>query len=128
MGKKAIVCVDDDRTVLKTLEEQLERIFGGKYVYEVAESGAEALELIADLVEEGYAPVTVISDWSMPGMKGDEFLAHLHSKYDDIVKVLLTGQAPEDAIKRAYDAAKLDHYIQKPWKMEDLKKRLSHLI
>ena len=127
MKKQAIICVDDDKAVLETLEEQLERIFGDKYIYEVAESGREALDLIQDLVNEGYAPVTVISDWSMPGMKGDEFLTELHDSYEGVVKILLSGQAPEEAIDRAYKFAKLDHYIQKPWKMDDLRKKLSGL-
>jgi len=127
MKKQAIICVDDDKAVLETLEEQLERLFGDKYIYEVAESGQEALDLIEDLVSEGYAPVTVISDWSMPGMKGDEFLTQLHGRYDGVVKILLSGQAPEEAIERAYKFAKLDHYIQKPWKMDDLKKKLGSI-
>ena len=127
MRKKVIICVDDDKTVLETLEEQLERIFGDKYLYEVAESASEALELIDDLADEGYAPITVISDWSMPGMKGDELLTDINEHYPGTVKILLSGQAPEEAVERAYKFANIDHYMQKPWKMDDLQKKLSSI-
>jgi len=46
MSKRAIVCVDDEPTVLLSWD-QLSRILGADYSIEVAESGEEALSLFA---------------------------------------------------------------------------------
>ena len=56
----------------------------------------------------------------MPGMKGDEFLIKVHQKFPGIVKVLLTGQANQDAIRRAESEAELFAVIHKPWNGSDL--------
>jgi len=56
----------------------------------------------------------------MPGIKGDEFLVQVHKKYPGIVKVMLTGQANDEAIKRARDEANLFSFIPKPWNEEEL--------
>jgi len=127
--KKAILCVDDEKTILDTLTHQLRELFGEQYAYEKAESGDEALEILEELNEDGTSAVLVISDWLMPGMKGDEFLIKVKHDFDfmGVKKILLTGHAPKDAVERAYTDAGLDHYIQKPWKKEDLKKKLNYL-
>jgi len=67
-------------------------------LYEVAENADEAWEVIEELVEEECDILIVVSAWLMPGIKGDEFLIALHKKYPNIVKVMLTGQADQDAI------------------------------
>jgi len=56
----------------------------------------------------------------MPGVKGDEFLIRGHQKFPSIVKLLLTGQANEDAIKRAENEAGLFAVIHKPWSDTEL--------
>jgi len=124
MTKLAIICVDDDRSVLRTLEEQLERLFGNKYIYEVSETADEAIELIDELLSEGFETITVISDWAMPGMKGDDFMIHLQQYNKGIIKVLLSGQVSEEGLRKAKDIGKIDHFIQKPWKYEDLRNKL----
>ena len=125
--KKAILCVDDEKTILDTLSHQLHDLFGDKYTYEKAESGDEALEILEELNEGGFNTILVISDWLMPGMKGDEFLVKVNDDFKGIVKILLTGHAPKTAVERAFADADLDHYIQKPWRIEDLTKKLDCL-
>ncbi|MBF0243558.1 MAG: response regulator, partial [Desulfamplus sp.] len=53
MPQKAFLCVDDEQTVLRSLKEQLKRKFGNKYIYEMAESPVEALEVIEELYGGG---------------------------------------------------------------------------
>lgn len=118
--KKAIICIDDEKTILNSLKGQLKRNFGKDYVYEFSEVPEEALELIDELVKEGTKVLIIVSDWLMPGMKGDEFLIEVHKKYPQIVKVMLTGQADGDAVKRAQDEANLYRCIAKPWSEEML--------
>lgn len=122
--KRAILCVDDEKIVLDSLQEQLQVAFGNKFQYEIAESVDEAWEVIDDLIDEGYEMVLIISDWLMPRVKGDKFLIDVHEKYPKTVTVMLTGQADPEAIQNAYDNANLYAYIKKPWKEDDLIKKV----
>ena len=120
MSDKMILCIDDEKTILDSLKAQLYKSFGNEYMYEFAESANEAMEVIEEVEEDGIKVMVVVSDWLMPGMKGDEFLINLHQKFPHIVKVLLTGQADKSAIQRAKDQANLHKCLAKPWTESDL--------
>jgi len=120
MIQKAILCVDDEKIVLMSLRDQLRNYFGDRYIYEFAESADEALEVIEELNQDEVKILIIVSDWLMPNMKGDEFLIKVHQQFPDIVTVLLTGQADEDAIERTRQYANLHRYIPKPWDEETL--------
>ncbi|MEL6249416.1 MAG: response regulator [Cyanobacteria bacterium J06648_16] len=120
MSTLVILCVDDEPIIRDSLLQQLKGAFRGDYECETAADASEALEIIEDVVEEGSDLVVIVSDWLMPGMKGDEFLVQVHQKHPNVVKILLTGQADETAIARAQAEAALHAYLPKPWKKEDL--------
>lgn len=120
--KKAIVCVDDESIILDSLGEQIENLFGNQFMYEYAENAEEGMEVLEELTEEGVQVLVIVSDWLMPGKKGDEFLIEVHKKFPRIVKVMLTGQADESAIENARKNADLFAYIHKPWTAEQLEK------
>jgi len=120
--KKAIVCVDDESIILESLGEQIKNIFGDEYLYETAENAEEGLEVIEELTDENIDVLVIVSDWLMPGLKGDEFLIKVHKIFPNIVKVMLTGQADESAIQNAINNAGLHAYISKPWTADDLEK------
>ena len=120
MSETAILCVDDEVSVLKVLKEQLKRLFGNRYVYEMAQNAEEAWGVIDQLEKDGDSILIIVSDWLMPGVKGDEFLAQVHGRFPQITTVMLTGQADEEAIERATQQANLYACIQKPWTEEDL--------
>ncbi|MCU0542296.1 MAG: response regulator [Oscillatoriaceae cyanobacterium Prado104] len=120
MSEKAILCVDDEEVILESLKEQLKRRFGNQYLYEVAESAGEAWEIIEELHADDVKVLVIVSDWLMPDMKGDEFLIEVHQKFPQIVTVMLTGQADEDAVDRAKEQANLHCCLRKPWSEEEL--------
>lgn len=120
MTGKAILCVDDERIVLKSLTAQLATHFGDEFLYEIAESAADAFEVIEELREDGLQLLVIVSDWLMPGVKGDEFLIKVHQQFPHIVKVMLTGQADEQAIERARQEANLLACLYKPWDEKEL--------
>lgn len=131
MSKPVILFVDDEILVLNSLKIQLKNEFGDTYLYEVAESADEALEVIEEL-EKSITPIlAIVSDWLMPGIKGDEFLIHVHQRYPHIIKVLLTGQADDAIVERAKREANLHSCLHKPWKgrelIETIKSGLSNL-
>ena len=119
MNKPVILCVDDEPDILNTLKIQLKNEFKNDYFYELAESGDEALDLLKDFQEEVQV-IVVISDWLMPGIKGDELLIKVHQKYPKIIKVMLTGQADAAALQRAVQQADLYCCLDKPWNSKEL--------
>ncbi len=122
--KKVILCVDDESIVLDSLRLELEHCLGQDFQYEFAQNAEEGLELIEELYEEGKNIPLVISDWLMPGMKGDEFLIELHKRHPEIHKIILSGQADDPAIERLYKQVNLQEFISKPWTSNSLAKSL----
>ena len=120
MSKPVILCVDDERMVLHSLRTQLAAAFGDAYIYEGAEDAEEALDVISELYDEESHVILIISDWLMPGIKGDELLIRIHKKYPNVIKIMLTGQADEVAIDRAQKQANLHCCLSKPWLESDL--------
>lgn len=124
MTKAFILCVDDDRTILMSLRAQLKHIYGSRFAYEVAESGHEAWEVIRQIYDNGHHIVAIISDWLMPGIKGDEFLIQVHQEFPDITKIMLTGQADSGAVRRAEQFANLACCVGKPWDIKEIIKAI----
>ncbi len=123
----AIICVDDETAILDSLKDQLKRQCPGCTI-EMAESGEEALELLAELHHENSPVALVISDQIMPGMKGDQLLTQIHQKYPNVLKILLTGQASPEAVVNAVNQANLYRYIAKPWEEADLSLTVSEAL
>ncbi|KAI9130320.1 response regulator [Acaryochloris sp. CCMEE 5410] len=120
MPESAIVCVDDEVAILQVIKEQFVRLFGREYIFETAQSAEEAWEVLNELDDENINVLIVISDWLMPNIPGDEFLAQVHTKFPKAIKIMLTGQADDEAIQRAEEQANLFTCIQKPWQEREL--------
>lgn len=124
----AILCVDDEKVVLDSLQQQLRHGLDNEYTCEIAESVSEAWEVIEELTEEGYGIIMVISDWLMPVVKGDKFLVEVHQKYPETATILLSGQADQSAVDNAVTNAKLFAYVKKPWQPDELIKIVRQAI
>ncbi len=120
MENSAILCVDDEAVILRSLRDQINKYFGNQHLCEIAESVEEAWEVIDELNEEDVKILIIISDWLMPGVKGDEFLIELNRRFPKIVTVLLSGQVDESAVDRIYKNTPLHAYLAKPWNEEEL--------
>ena len=86
-----ILCVDDDSTVLNALRSMFATHFGSELEVEFAESGDEALEIEADMRSQGREIGLVLSDFIMPGMRGDELLVGLDLADRDGTRVLVSS-------------------------------------
>ncbi|MCX7041278.1 MAG: response regulator [Gammaproteobacteria bacterium] len=115
MEKGVLLCVDDEIIVLTALKDQLRRAFGSDFHIDGAESAEEALELLDELALDGHTLLVIVSDWLMPGMKGDEFLIKAHERFPSVVKIMLSGQAESAAVDRARREADLHDFLSKPW-------------
>ncbi len=114
MDKNLILCVDDEKSILDTLRALLRRAFKN-YSLKFAESAEEALMLLEDHPENDFDKLVVISDWLMPGMRGDEFLVKVHHRYPNSLKIILSGLIDQSGIKKATEEANVYELVAKPW-------------
>ena len=118
--KQAIICVDDEDIILEALKDQLGPFFENHFLIETSTTAEEALEIYDELIQNDYEVPVVISDYLMPGMRGDEFLIKIHERNPNILKILLTGHANIEGITNAINNANLYRFIPKPWDRDDL--------
>lgn len=118
--KKAIVCVDDEAIIVLSLKQELQNRLGDEYIYESAMSAEEALQVIEELSGDDVCVILVISDWLMPGIKGDEFLLRLKKTHPEIKSIMITGQADDATVERTLGEAGANAVLRKPWSTEDL--------
>lgn len=120
LRREALLCVDDEAIILMSMKQELKRRFGGRFLVETALDASEATAVIDDLEARGISTALVISDWFMPGVRGDQFLVELHARRPEVKSILITGHADEAAVERARREASLGAVLRKPWRSEEL--------
>ncbi len=115
MAKPAILTVDDDPAVSKAITRDLRRQYGEQYQVIPASSGAEALDLLAQLALRNRPVALIASDQRMPAMTGVEFLARSRTHAPTAKTLLVTAYADTDVAIRAINDIGLDYYLLKPW-------------
>lgn len=128
MVKEAIVCVDDESIILMAMKAELRIAFGDKYIYEQATNARTGLEIIKDLADEGITVNLIITDYLMPGIKGDEFLLKVKELYPGIVSIMMTGHADEDVVDKLKKNGVICRLLRKPWHAHELKKAVTSCI
>lgn len=109
-----ILCVDDERNVLKALE----RIFmDDDYDIVLAGSGDEGLKVM----EESGPFQVVISDYRMPVMNGVDFLKGVYDRWPETVRIVLSGYADAGAIVAAINEGHIYRFIPKPWNDDEMR-------
>lgn len=83
-------------------------------------SAEQGLDAIARLKDEGIEIVLVISDWLMPGMRGDEFLKQIHAVSPLVKLVMMSGHADRSQMEELAAEAKLFAFMSKPFKSAQL--------
>jgi two-component system, NtrC family, sensor kinase len=117
-----ILCVDDERNVLRSLE----RIFlDDDYEIVLANSGEEGLQVLA---EDGDTFQVIISDYRMPVMTGVEFLKAVYEKWPDTVRIVLSGYADASAIVAAINEGHIYKFIPKPWNDDELRVTIQNCL
>ena len=113
--RPAILAVDDEPAVLAAVARDLRRGFGERFRVLRAPSGAEGLEVLAELRRRGEQVAMLIADQRMPGMAGTEYLVQARKLVPDAKRVLLTAYADTEAAIAAINEVALDYYLLKPW-------------
>jgi thioredoxin reductase (NADPH) len=115
MAKPAILVVDDDVQVLRAIDRDLRRKYGGAYRVVRSDSADAALDALRQLKLRNEPVALLLSDQRMPRVTGVEFLEQAMTIYPDTKRALLTAYADIDAAIRAINTVKIDYYLMKPW-------------
>lgn len=100
-----VLFVDDERRVLDGLERMLFHL--DDWEVTCVESGTEAL---AELAEESFS--VIVTDMRMPGMDGATLLRKVHDQFPDVIRIVLSGHAEEEAALRVVPVA--HQFLSKP--------------
>ena len=121
MAKIVILCVDDQREVLDSIERDLQP-FAEAFRIEAAESAEEASVIVGEVLRKGDRLGLVLADHLMPGTTGVDLLVAMAEQPSTRAarKVLVTAHAGLEDTVKAVNEADLDHYIAKPWTQEQL--------
>jgi thioredoxin reductase (NADPH) len=115
MPKPVIFSVDDDPAVLSAIVRDLRRRYAEQYRILRADSGAKALEALAELRQRNETVALFLVDQRMPQMNGVEFLAEAIPFYPEAKRAMLTAYADTDAAIQAINTAAVHYYLLKPW-------------
>ena len=121
MTKPVLLTVDDDVHVLSAVARDLRKRYGRDYRILRAESGAAALELLAELKHRGEPVALMLSDQRMPKMDGVAFLSEAMKYHPESKRALLTAYADTEAAIGAINQSQVDYYLLKPWDPPDEK-------
>jgi thioredoxin reductase (NADPH) len=114
-AKPTILAVDDDPVVSRAVTRDLRAHYGGGYRVLTATSGAEALEILAELALRDRPVALVASDQRMPRMTGIEVLDQVRRQSPGTKLLLLTAYADTEVAIQAINEIGLDYYLLKPW-------------
>ena len=117
--KHKILLVDDEPANLRMLE----RLFRDDHDVITAESGAEALELLAH-----NDAALIISDQRMPGMTGIEFLRRAAQMRQHTMRIILTGYTDVSDLIEGINSGVIYKYITKPWVNTDLRQTVQRAM
>ncbi|MGD9528454.1 FAD-dependent oxidoreductase [Pseudonocardia sp.] len=115
MPKPVLMTVDDDPQVSRAVARDLRRRYGEEFRVVRAESGADALDALRELVLRGEPVAAVLADYRMPEMNGIEFLEQAMDIAPLARRALLTAYADTNAAIQAINVVDVDHYLLKPW-------------
>lgn len=113
---KKILIVDDDKLVRKMLVSALES-WGYKQIYEAGD-GLEAIEMV-----KKYHPDVIITDLTMPRMRGEELIRFVRINIKKDIKII--AMSGEEELEPVAFAAGCDDFLIKPFQLSTLEKKVS---
>ena len=114
---KKILIVDDDRDMLRSLEEGLLK-YDETFSIVTAQDGLGAVDQLRD-----SSISLVVTDLKMPKMDGFSLLSHIMEHYPEIPVIIITGYSTSEMERLAREGGAIG-YIAKPFMIDDLAKRI----
>lgn len=110
-GSETILFVDDEDYLAEVGKEMLED-YG--YTVDIATDPVKALALFNQAPDRYHL---LVSDYTMPGMKGDELVIQIHGIRPDLPVILCSGTHVEAELS---DQCRITRVLLKPFDMEAL--------
>ena len=120
---KKILLVDDEHDQIFGIKTALEETYQGEYEVIPAETGEKCINLLT----QGTAPDLILLDIMMPEMSGWETFDKLkgNESWGKIPVVFLTART--DRIAKNAGGFLGDDYIEKPFEITELKRRIDEI-
>jgi len=120
-NNRIVSIVDDDPNVSLFFHEAL-RTIAGITIF----SFTDPILALEHFQDKGYAYVTVISDFKMPGLNGMEFLKKIKESNRFVRTILMTAFTIDDNLFQEYTKKKIiNGFLQKPIGLHDLIKEVN---
>ena len=107
-----ILCVDDEDSILHSLE----RLLKNQFQVFTADRAAAGLTVLRDHPD----CAVVLSDYRMPGMNGVDFLRQVRVMYPQTSRAILSGQIDLQQVSDALNASDIHKFFLKPWENDYL--------
>jgi len=108
-----ILFIDDDELILNAFRRALRQ---DGYELHFTTDPETAFRLVKELGID-----IVVADHTMPEMTGIEFFAILRRLHEGVRRVMITGQGGRDITIEAINTARVERFLEKPWKNNDLR-------
>ncbi|MDD7593695.1 MAG: response regulator transcription factor [Peptoniphilaceae bacterium] len=116
--KRTILLVEDEEGIINVEKAYLEK---AGYAVEKAMDGEEALRLFRKV-----APDLVVLDLMLPGLSGEEVLAHIKAEKDTPVIIVSAKSEEDDRVENLRNGA--DDYMVKPFSAREFVERVKAVL
>lgn len=116
-----VLFVDDEPQILRALKRLF---FKASFITLFAGSGQEGVNVLRDNPDIQL----VVSDIMMPEMDGIAFLTIVKKEFPGAFRCALSGFLDKDLVIQALVDGIVHFYMAKPWKNEDLKKKIDGIL
>ena len=117
---KCVLIVDDERTVLRSLEKILKK---EDYHCTYMTSGEEALDFL-----EKHPVNMIVSDTRMPEMDGEVLLAEVKKRFPNVIRVALCHISESKRISKLIEKGLAKQYLFKPWNDNDMRMNIKNIL
>jgi DNA-binding NtrC family response regulator len=115
LGKTSVFYFDDEESQLRLFES----VFGDEFDVRTADDLAEARRMLRECSAD-----IIISDQSMPDIKGTMFLREAAAICPDSYRILLTGTTTVMDVVTEVSVRIVHLYMPKPWRAERMREIL----
>jgi len=112
--------VDDEPNLLAAIARKLRKDFDVLTACG-ADAGLDCLRTQGEFM-------AVVADMQMPGMDGIAFLREVRAIQPQAVRIMLTGNADQNTLRRALDEAEIARFLTKPCSPELLRDAILEVV
>jgi DNA-binding NtrC family response regulator len=119
MAKRSILYLDDEAMCLDVFQQ----VFSEEYDIRTALTLDEARRALSE-----RPPDIIISDQTMPGLQGSDFLREAATACPLSIRVMLTGSVYAGEVLREISTGVINLFISKPWAETDMRRALERAM